>query len=148
MSILKKYRSRGALGEGYARPRTPSPNRLFSVPSANSELIFILDGPKTAILAFFGTLKWGKKQPSYHHYLFFLQTSLERRLIARRKSLLFSDFVPKMRAFWLKLRAFCPNFGRNCALLGTFSQKNMPGKFTGACPFFPVWRLTPCTINC
>ena len=61
MSILKKSRSRGALGEGYARPRTPSPNRLFSVPSANSELIFILDGPKTAILAFFGTLKCEKK---------------------------------------------------------------------------------------
>ena len=51
--ILKKSRSRGAFSEGYARPRTPSPNRLFSVSSANSELIFILDGPKTAILAFY-----------------------------------------------------------------------------------------------
>ena len=41
-SILKKSRSRGAGSEGYARPRAPSPNRLFSVPSAKSGLTFIL----------------------------------------------------------------------------------------------------------
>ena len=40
--FLKKSRSRGAVSEGYARPRAPSPNRLFSVPCANSGLIFVL----------------------------------------------------------------------------------------------------------